>query len=311
MDWLRASWSTILIPASPIHTRGSMVPVSRSPHRYSSVSTVSSVRRGLAPVDLHMLGSFLGWGITSMAQLIPSKQPLVIGSLGLGLGILFVFSPPCFTASNRLNRLVRLSECLLALGSFAVSGYNFRLVKLRYAEIWKAQQEGEVTAQLLDLNDRILANCSVTALPAEKQEGEPPTGNYQPSSQQLERLFYEGSDEVRNWLRENGFFHPEKSPKMPSDKGFGDSKQPESSGNTGNNQLADSAPSASPSSPLPGWGEEKLRDGTKWNYPEAARRVCYLVAQGMELERAIAFLTGATSGTVYQGLLAAYRKLVE
>lgn len=251
-----------------------------------------------------------------MAELIPSRQPLVIGSIGFGLGVLFVFSPPCFSANSRLSRLVRLSECLLALSSFAIAGYNLRLVKLRYAEIWQAEQEGTKQAQLLDLNDRIIEACAVAALPAEakqsEQQSEQSAGNYQPSSQQLERLFYEGDNNLRTWLQQNGFFDPEKRPKPASEAASSDSKQPGSSGNSGSNPLADSAPaapSAAAPEPLPGWGEEKLRDGSKWNYQEAARRTRYLVVQGMELEKAIAFLTGATSGTVYSQLLQLYRKL--
>ena len=251
------------------------------------------------------------------------KDLIYLGSGFLLSGILLIGLPVCIPRQHPLAAICKIGSSILAVGAFGVAGYSWRRwhkvivpdIQLQRA-VWEQEREELLLNQSQERLDQLVAvSVSKQIEPVEdfiETPNQPVTELDQPATQlthkQLERLFYEGSDEVRNWLRENGLTPPQNSLNSPQDKGLTDSKKPGSSENLGNNQLADSAPA---SSQLPEWGEEKLRDGTKWNYSEAARRISYLVAGGMELERAIYFVTGATSGTVYQSCLNAYRKSVD
>lgn len=232
--------------------------------------------------------------------------PYFAGGL-LVSGLLMTALPLALPRNNEVAQLIRTGTAGLATVQVAFAGCFWRRVHKKLIPHWQEIDTliAEYQSKLLDLElsenfdkemsqsvARTMAHASVTLEAEVKPMSQQQPSVITPNHQQLERMFWEGDDQVRNWMREKGLFNPEKRPEVPEDKDFSSSPSNSSSSESTENSLAKNQEEEP--------REESLKNGNKWNYPELYKQVGRLLVKGEVVEDAVKKVTGLSKGNGQQ-----------
>ena len=168
---------------------------------------------------------------------LETDLPYFAGGL-LAAGFLLTAVPLCIPKTNDIGRLVRTGTALIAIGEFAVAGAWWRRIHKVLLPQWHLVDDYQNSLQedlaKMAHSEELAREVALTKQRLQEQFDQRPEPQLQPaqavarttsstSPQQLERLFYEGGDDVRKFMLENGIFNPEKRPDTAPSKDFSDS----------------------------------------------------------------------------------------